>query len=76
MLALLQVVVAVPCYNEDPILLDRCLWALARRTRKPAPVHVVDDGSTKVDYIQLRDYWLSQPARDEVRVNYSRMQQR
>jgi hyaluronan synthase len=59
-LARYRVVVVVPCYNEDPVLLDRALWALARQTRLPQTVHVVDDGSS-VDYNELRDYWTSQP---------------
>jgi hyaluronan synthase len=52
-----RVVVAVPCYNEDPALLDRCLWALVNQTRPPDAIHVVDDGSQDVDYMVLWDYW-------------------
>lgn len=52
----LFVAVAVPCFNEDPALLDRCLFALANQTRPPQLVWVVDDGSA-VDYGAVRDYW-------------------
>jgi hyaluronan synthase len=51
-----KVVVCVPVYNEDPATLDRVLYALARQTRLPDIVHVVDDGS-KVDFGEIRDHW-------------------
>jgi len=53
----LLVTVVVPCYNEDPKILDRTIASLMRQTRPPQHVEVVDDGST-VDYAQVRDYWL------------------
>jgi hyaluronan synthase len=53
----LRVVVNVPCYNEDPEMLDRCLWSLVNQTRPPDRVDVVDDGSDKADYTHLRAYW-------------------
>lgn len=52
----LHVTVAVPAYNEDPGLLDRCLYALANQSRPPQLVCVVDDGS-KMDYTALRRHW-------------------
>lgn len=52
----LRVMVAIPVYNEDPALLDRCLWALVNQSRPPQRVHVVDDGS-KTDYTLLRAHW-------------------
>lgn len=55
-LAGLCVVVTVPVYNEDPALLDRCLFALMNQTRPPQRVDVVDDGS-KLDYSALQRYW-------------------
>lgn len=54
----LRVTVNVPVYNEDPALLDRALYALARQTRLPDCVSVVDDGS-KQDYAEVRDWWLA-----------------
>jgi hyaluronan synthase len=48
--------VAVPAYNEDPGLLDRCLYALVNQSRPPNLVWVVDDGS-ETDYTMLRRYW-------------------
>jgi hyaluronan synthase len=62
----LCVVVAVPVYNEHPMLLDRCLWALVNQSRQPDVVHVVEDGPS-ADYALLRDYWQRQcPGRVKV----------
>lgn len=55
-LARLHVTVAVPVYNEDPGLLDRCLYALVNQERSPQLIWVVDDGS-QTDYGMLRQYW-------------------
>lgn len=54
----LRVTVNVPVYNEEPVVLDRVLFALFRQTRLPDRVDVVDDGSTKADYAAVREYWL------------------
>lgn len=63
----LQVTVAVPVYNEDAGLLDRCLYALVNQTRPPQLVWVVDDGSTE-DYSALQQYWQGiRPGGTEVR---------
>jgi hyaluronan synthase len=52
----LNVVVTVPVYNEDPALLDRCLYGLVNQSRPPQRIDVVDDGS-KLDYTELRHHW-------------------
>jgi len=52
----LNVVVTVPVYNEDPALLDRCIYALVNQTRPPQRVDVIDDGS-KLDYNHVREHW-------------------
>ena len=52
----LQVTVVIPCYNEDPKILDRTIYSLMSQTRLPDHVHVVDDGS-KIDYSDIWDYW-------------------
>jgi hyaluronan synthase len=52
----LCVVVTVPVYNEDPALLDRCLYALVNQSRPPQRVDVIDDGS-RIDYSELRRHW-------------------
>jgi hyaluronan synthase len=52
----LCVVVTVPVYNEDPALLDRCLFALVNQSRPPQRVDVVDDGS-RLDYSLLVAHW-------------------
>ncbi len=54
----MKVTVNVPVYNEEPLVLDRVLYALFSQTRLPDRVDVVDDGSG-VDYGNVRDYWLS-----------------
>jgi hyaluronan synthase len=69
----LCVVVAVPVYNEHPMLLDRCLWALVNQSRQPDVIHVVEDGPS-ADYTALREYWLRQrPGR--VRVEWTKQQE-
>jgi hyaluronan synthase len=63
----LRVTVNIPVYNEDAALLDRAIYALARQTRLPDCVSVVDDGS-KQDYAEIRDWWQARwPARSEFR---------
>lgn len=63
----LRVTVNIPVYNEDLALLDRALYALARQTRLPNRVSVVDDGSLQ-DYAQVRAWWLAHwPAGSELR---------
>src|SRR5258708_571061 len=52
----LHVTAAVPVYNEDPALLDRCLYAMMNQTRPPQLIWVVDDGS-KTDYSEVASYW-------------------
>jgi hyaluronan synthase len=55
----MRVAVNIPVYNEEPIVLDRVLYALFAQTRLPNRVDVVDDGSTKEDYSSVREYWLA-----------------
>ena len=55
----LRVTVSIPVYNEEPVVLDRVLYALFAQTRLPNRVDVVDDGSTQEDYSAVRDYWLA-----------------
>jgi hyaluronan synthase len=52
----LRVTANVPVYNEDPELLDRCLYSLMNQTRPPARIDVVDDGSS-IGYGHLREHW-------------------
>jgi len=51
-----HVTVAIPVYNEDPGLLDRCIWSLVNSSRPPQCVHVVEDGESG-DYSALRAHW-------------------
>ena len=63
----LLVAVAVPVYNEDPWLLDRCLYALMNQTRPVQVIWVVDDGS-KTSYSALERYWaVTWPGGTEIR---------
>jgi hyaluronan synthase len=55
----LFVTVVIPCYNEDPRILDRTIVSLFCQTRLPDHIEVVDDGSS-VDYSAVRDFWLAQ----------------
>lgn len=55
-LPVLAVTVIIPVYNEDPLVVDRVLFALSRQTRLPGRIIVVDDGST-VDYATVRQHW-------------------
>jgi len=41
----LHVTVAIPVYNEDAGLLDRCIYAIMNQTRPPELIWVVDAGS-------------------------------
>jgi hyaluronan synthase len=62
----LHVTVAVPVYNEDPELLDRCIWSLVNSSRPPACVHVVEDGES-VNYSRLRSHWTAVQGPTDVR---------
>ena len=62
MLDTMKITVNVPVYNEEPVVLDRVLYALFAQSRLPDRIQVVDDGSTKEDYTEVRDYWLAHSA--------------
>jgi hyaluronan synthase len=60
----LAVAAVVPCYNEDPAILDRTIYALFTQTRAPDWVIVVDDGST-ADYTEVQARWQAHPSATE-----------
>lgn len=63
----LRVTANIPLYNEDPELVDRCLYSLMNQTRRPDRIDVVDDGSS-IGYRQLQQHWAgSWPGGTEVR---------
>jgi hyaluronan synthase len=68
----LRVTIVIPCYNEDPKILDRTIASLMRQTRLPDHIEVVDDGST-VDYTEIREWWLDNSPRG-VRFSWVRQQ--
>jgi hyaluronan synthase len=53
----LHVTVAVPVYNEDPGLLDRCIFAMVNQSRPAQLIWVVDDGSM-TDYSAVARHWV------------------
>jgi hyaluronan synthase len=53
----LRVVAIVPVYNEDPAALRACLESMARQTRTPDVIYVVDDGSTDVGGYETVKRW-------------------
>jgi len=60
----LAVAAVIPCYNEDPAILDRTIYALFAQTRAPDWVIVVDDGST-ANYTDVRARWQAYPSTTE-----------
>lgn len=50
----LNLAVIIPCYNEDPILLARCIESLISQSRRPNEIVMVDDGSTISKYTEVK----------------------
>lgn len=53
----MHVVVTVPVLNEDPVLLDRCLWSLVNQSRPPQHIDVTEQARSAADYTVLRAHW-------------------
>jgi hyaluronan synthase len=70
--AQLRTVVAVPCYNEDPEILQQSLLSMLDQTRRPDHVFVVDDGSNKADYTEVRNDFQARAASVGVKVSWVR----
>lgn len=70
-LDMLRVGVPIPAYNEDPELLRQCLDSLLNQSRRPQFIFVVDDGS-KVDYAEVRDWFMEAAPRSGVRPLWER----
>lgn len=64
-------VVNVPTYNEDPQALHDCLSSILHQTRPVQVIHVVDDGS-KVDYSDVKEWFLARAAEVGVRGLWTR----
>lgn len=52
----LRVVAVIPVYNEDPVLLRRCIDSLIAQSRRPNQIYVIDDGSTNSNYSAVRQW--------------------
>ena len=52
----LNLVVSIPAYNEDPLYLKHCISSIVGQSRKPNHIFVVDDGSTVVDYRDVKKW--------------------
>jgi len=68
----LNVVVSVPVYNEDPLLLQECLVSLIAQSRKPNRIIVVDDGSTQGSYYKTKKYIYALSRKRGVKLNWHR----
>jgi hyaluronan synthase len=68
----LHVVIAVPCYNEDPAILRASLLSMLGQDRLPGHVYVVDDGSDAADYGQVRREVAARAAAAGVRFSWAR----
>ena len=66
------VTAVVPAYNEDPEILRDCLRSLAVQTRPFQEVCVVDDGSNKVDYTEVREWFEGLCAAQNVYLRWQR----
>lgn len=59
----LNLATIIPCYNEDPELLQRCIDALISQSRRPNEIVVVDDGSTISNYREVKR-WAKERAKN------------
>ena len=68
----LNVVIAVPVYNEDPGILRKALLSMLAQDRLPDRVHVTDDGSDAADYTAVRREISARAALAGVRFSWER----
>ncbi|MEJ3403215.1 glycosyltransferase [Rathayibacter sp. YIM 133350] len=68
----LKVGVAVPMFNEDPLMLRAALASIHAQSRRPASIVVVDDGSAGDEAAQEADSWLARFERHGVRATVVR----
>ncbi|MGH7156978.1 MAG: glycosyltransferase [Candidatus Saccharimonadales bacterium] len=64
--------VIIPCYNEDPVLLSRCISALISQSRKPNEIVLVDDGSTNSNYKDVYKYAKAKAKRAGIKLTWKR----
>lgn len=68
----LNVVVSIPAYNEDTLYLKRCIASIISQSRKPNHIYVVDDGSTLVDYRDVKEWARNKSRRAGIRLTWKR----
>lgn len=68
----LNLAVIIPCYNEDPVLLTRCINSLISQSRRPDEIVVVDDGSTNSRYLDIKSYAKKKAKRAGIRFTWKR----
>ena len=68
----LHLAVVIPCYNEDPVLLTRCLDSLISQSRKPNEIVLVDDGSTNSTYKDVARYAKAKAKRSGIKLMWKR----
>ncbi len=68
----LNLAVVIPCYNEDPLLLTRCINSLISQSRKPNEIVLVDDGSTNSTYRDVRRHAMAKARRAGIKLTWKR----
>lgn len=68
----LYVVASIPAYNEDPLLLKRCISALVSQSRRPNHIYVVDDGSTTGNYSDVKKFAKKLTKKADIKLTWKR----
>jgi len=65
----LSVAVLVPCFNEEPSLLEESLRSIVEQSRAPTAISVIDDGSS-IDYRWVEQRIRAEAAASGIRVHW------
>lgn len=68
----LKTTVVVPAYNEDPVLLYNCLDSIMTQSRPVQEIYVIDDGSNKSDYTEVKQWFEVESAKKGVESHWIR----
>ncbi|HEY4964177.1 MAG TPA: glycosyltransferase [Candidatus Saccharimonadales bacterium] len=68
----LSVVAIIPAYNEDPLLLERCISSIIIQSRKPQKVIIIDDGSNQSDYSEVKKWAFEKGKSSGVKILWKR----